>query len=252
MDSWIILLLAGLTVFFTFTLEGISGFGSTVMALPFLSMLLGVEKTVPLLSALSIVLSLFILSCSWRSVNVKEYLFIVLHVGLGIPAGLILMDHLPQKSVLFFLIVFMFFSGIRGLLELRNSPQGKSPECRKTVWDRVILWGGGLIQGMFSSGGPVIIIYAAKALCDKSSFRATLTLLWLTANTVIVTKLSLINGIWTPDFIKILLSSLPFITAGMLLGNKLHGKVNQHYFKILVYAVLLFAGCMLTFSLLRN
>jgi uncharacterized membrane protein YfcA len=120
MDTLTLILLVGAVIFCTFTLEGISGFGSTVLALPFVSMLIGVENAVPLLSSLSIMLALFILCRSWRKVDFKEYGFIVLHVGLGVPIGLTLMDFLPKTWLLGLLVLFMFFTGIKGLWSLRK------------------------------------------------------------------------------------------------------------------------------------
>ena len=252
MDALTLFLLIGLIVFCTFTAEGISGFGSTVMALPFISMLIGVQKAVPMLSALSIILSLFIISRSWKSIDFREYLFIVLHVGCGVPIGLVLMDHLPKVYLLGFLIAFMFFAGIKGLISMRCKAGFQTVLPKKNFFDRAVLFCGGIIQGVFSSGGPLVIIYASKALPEKTAFRATLTSLWLTTNCIMVTKWSLVNKVWTPELLRIFAGSLPFIAGGMLLGNFLHNKVNQYYFKVLVYTVLLIAGMMLTCNLLKQ
>ncbi len=252
MDTLTLIFLAGMIVFCTFTVEGISGFGSTVMALPFLAMLIGVDKAVPLLSALSIILSLFIISRSWRSIDFREYGFIVLHVGLGVPVGLAFMDHLPKTYLLGLLTAFMFFTGIRGLIALRKERGVSETPVKKSLLDRAVLFGGGIIQGAFSSGGPLVIIYASKVLTDKSAFRATLTTLWLSTNTIMVAKWTFVNKVWTPGLLEILAAVLPFIGGGMLLGNFFHNKVDQHCFKVLVYSVLLIAGCMLTFNLLNQ
>lgn len=253
MDTLTLILLVGAVILCTFTLEGISGFGSTVLALPFVSMLIGVENAVPLLSSLSIMLALFILCRSWRKVDFKEYGFIVLHVGLGVPIGLTLMDFLPKTWLLGLLVLFMFFTGIKGLWSLRKKAE-TVPEITsgKSWFDRLVLFGGGIIQGAFSSGGPLIIIYAAGKLPEKSVFRATLAALWLTTNTAMVTKWTLVNKVWTPELLETLFAALPFIGGGMVLGNFLHNKVNQHHFKVLIYSVLLAAGCMLTFNLLKT
>ena len=100
MSEWEIVLIAGCIVLTTFTVEGIAGFGATVMALPFITMLVGIDKAVPMLSSLSVLLSLFIISRSWKNFVWKEYLFIVLHVGLGVPVGLFMMDHLPKAGLI--------------------------------------------------------------------------------------------------------------------------------------------------------
>ena len=118
MQEWATVFLIGLVVFSTFTVEGIAGFGATVMALPFVIMLIGLDKAVPLLSTLGLVLSMFLISRSWRNLVGKEYFFIALHVGAGVPVGLLISDFLPKKILIAILVFFTFFVGIRGLMQL--------------------------------------------------------------------------------------------------------------------------------------
>ena len=252
MNEWIIVLIAGCIVFTTFTVEGIAGFGATVMALPFVSMLIGIDKAVPMLSSLGVLLSFFIVLRSWRNLDWKEYLFIVLHVGLGVPLGLFMMDYLPKEWLIAILVCFMFFVGIKGLLGIAgNATQPKqSEECKKNLLSRLVLVTGGFIQGAFSSGGPVVVMYASRALPEKAAFRATLSTLWLTTNTIMVNKWTLSGTVWTPQLGKLILCVLPFIGAGMFFGDYLHHKVDQKKFTILVYTVLIIAAFMLGSNLI--
>ena len=109
MNEWMIVFIAGAIVFTTFTVEGIAGFGASVMALPFIAMLIGIDKAVPMLSSMGVLLSLFLVIRSWRNIDWREYGFIVLHVGLGVPVGLFMMDHLPKNWLIGLLVCFMFF-----------------------------------------------------------------------------------------------------------------------------------------------
>jgi uncharacterized membrane protein YfcA len=248
MSEWEIVLIAGCIVLTTFTVEGIAGFGATVMALPFITMLVGIDKAVPMLSSLSVLLSLFIISRSWKNFVWKEYLFIVLHVGLGVPVGLFMMDHLPKAGLIGILTGFMFFVGIRGLrgaCRKKEAVPAEVPAAKKNFLSGIILFLGGIIQGAFSSGGPVVVMYASRALPEKSRFRATLTSLWLSTNTVMITKWTLSGTVWTPQLGKMILCALPFVAGGMILGDFLHHKVDQKKFTLLVYTVLIIAACML-------
>lgn len=254
MDEWMIILIAGCVVFTTFTVEGIAGFGATVMALPFVSMLIGIDKAVPMLSSLGVLLSLFIVLRSWRDLDLKEYGFIVLHVGLGVPVGLFMMDFLPKEHLIGLLVCFMFFVGIKGLVTVLKNRKETSPAapCKKNFLSRAILFLGGIIQGAFSSGGPIVVMYASKALTEKSRFRAALSSLWLTTNTIMVTKWTLSGKVWTPQLGKLILCALPFIICGMIFGDFLHHKADQRKFTILVYSVLIIAAVMLGGNLIRN
>lgn len=252
MNEWVIILLTGVIVFSTFTIEGIAGFGSTVMALPFVAMLIGIDKAVPMLCALSVMLSTFIVLRSWRNLDIREYGFIVLHVGLGVPIGLFLMDYLPKKWMLALLAVFMLFVGCKGLYGVlkKGAAQTETVQCRKNLLSRIILFAGGIIQGAFSSGGPLVVMYASKALPEKSKFRASLSSLWLTTNSIMVIKWTVSGNVWNMQIGKMILCALPFIICGMIFGDYLHHKADQRKFTILVYTVLIIAAFMLGRNLL--
>ena len=209
------------------------------MALPFVVMLIGLEKAVPLLSTLNLILALFLILRSWKNIQWKEYLFIVLHVGLGVPAGLLLVDHLPQKVLIGTLVLFTLSVGIRGLLTSRTKEKTLPVQKRsRGSLTRFLLFAGGIFQGAFSSGGPLVVIYSAKALPGKSEFRATLPVLWFTTNSLMEIKWILSGTVWDLQLFRQFLWALPFICGGMLLGDFLHHRVNQEKFRILVYSLL--------------
>lgn len=246
MSELIRIIAVGLVVFTTFTLEGISGFGSTVLALPFIIMLLGIGQAVPLLSALGWLLAIFIIIRSRHQIDLKEYRFIALNVALGVPAGLFLSSKLPEKPLIALLVGVMFLVGIRGLAaQFRPLPTAGIKPARHSWPMRLVLFCGGIIHGAFSSGGPVIIIYASKALPDKSLFRVTLSMLWLTVNSIMLTVWTIRGNVWSAEIGKSLLCALPFVSAGIVFGDYLHHKVNQRVFRILVYSVLCAAATVL-------
>lgn len=255
MDELTLVLVIGGIVFTTFAVEGIAGFGSTVMALPFVSMLIGVEKAVPMLSSMGLLLSLFIVCRSYRQLDLREYGFIVLHAVPGVAGGLFLMDFLPRNVLIVLLVCFIFFVGIRGLVralpsrERSAAPGGKEPH---TLLARGILFLGGVIQGAFSSGGPVVVMYASKAIPEKSRFRAVLSSLWLTTNSVMALKWTVAGNVWTPFLGRMIPCLLPFVVCGMVTGDFLHHKVDQRKFTLLVYSVLIAAGVMLGTNLSRS
>ena len=248
------IILAGVVVFTTFTIESISGFGSTVLALPFIAMLIGIDKAVPFLSALSLLLTTFIIIKSWRYVDLREYGFIILHVIMTVPLGMFLMDRLPKGILLAILTLFMLYVGISGLRQTLKSNAATAPGCQncKTFVMRLILLTGGIIQGAFSSGGPLIIIYSSKALPQKSLFRVTMSMVWFTTNITMQLKWLLSGKVWNSLLAAQVVCALPFIGAGMLLGDFLHNKVNEKNFRIIVYVILLTSAVILGTNTLLN
>ena len=245
MSEFLRIFLVGIVFFTTFTLEGISGFGSTVLALPFIIMLIGIGQAVPVLSVMGWLIALYIFIRSRDKINFKEYRFIVIHVALGVPIGLLLTSKLPEKPLLSLLVTMMFVVGIRGLTAQFRTTTATGKTINRNWLMRAILLCGGIIHGAFSSGGPMVIIYAAKALPDKSLFRVTLSMLWLTVNSIMLAVWTIRGNVWNAEIGKSLLCALPFVSAGIVFGDYLHHKVNQHVFRILVYSVLCAAAAVL-------
>ena len=76
---------------------------------------------------------------------------------------------------------------------------------------------------------------------DKSNFRATISMLWLSLNTVMLVQ-GVASGRMTPEIWKIIGICLPFLGIGALAGNWAHRHIKDRYFSQIVYGVLLVSG----------
>jgi len=248
------LLLAGAVVFASFTVEGVTGFGSTVIALPFVSMLLGLKMSIPYLCTLSMLLSVHIVLRSRKSVVWREYRFIALHVALGLPVGIFLFNRLSAPVLEVLLSCVMITVGASGFLRTwRNGREQPAPAGQgRGILMRLLLFFGGIVHGAFGTGGPFIVIYASRALPEKGLFRVTLTLLWLTMNLVRIAEWTLRGTVWNARMGQGFLVALPFVFAGIFLGDFLHRKVDERLFRLCVYGLLCLAGTVMFFSGLQK
>lgn len=231
-------LLLGSVVFLTHFLEGITGFGCTVLALPFAIMLIGTKQAVPVLLFLALLLAAYIVGIDRKRIVWREFFKIVLFVGIGLPFGIFTFGYFDEKVLRWILGVFMVVVAVRGLLSFVIALN----ENRLPKWLlNLLLVAGGFIHGVFSSGGPLVVIYARNALADKSSFRATISMLWLSLNTVMLVQ-GVVSGRMTAEVWEIIGVCLPFLMAGALGGNWAHRYIKDRYFSQIVYGVLLVAG----------
>lgn len=246
------IVLFGLVVLITHFLEGITGFGCTVLALPFCIALVGIKTAVPTLVILAWILSLYIAIIAFKDIVLKELEKILCFVGLGLPVGMILFSYLPEGILKKILAVFMIFVSIRGLYvsfkktSISSINQVNQLNKHTNYLLSFILFLGGIIHGAFGSGGPFVVIYATKALPKKNNFRATLCALWFVLNSIIITK-NTVSGVINGEVVKLLLCTLPFLVVGMLLGNIAHHKIKDTIFTKIVYAVLLLSGVFMLF-----
>jgi uncharacterized membrane protein YfcA len=239
MNAVYVLLLFGAVVMLTHFLDGITGFGATVLALPFCTMLVGIRTAVPALTVFSWILSMFIVIIDRRHIVWHEFFKITGLVILGLPAGMLLFSRLPERGLKIILGIFMVIIAARGIyLSFRKTAKAiRVPGFLLNI----LLVIGGVVHGAFASGGPFVVIYATKNLPDKSNFRATLCMLWVTLNTVMIIQ-KFMAGAMTPAVGQAVLVTLPFLAAGMILGNLAHGRLRADMFTKLIYIVLFVSG----------
>jgi uncharacterized membrane protein YfcA len=154
----------------------------------------------------------------------------------------------PMKAVLG---AFTLLVGVRGVM--RPVPvAADGPGSPWKVWVRTALAPlGGVMHGAFGAGGPLIVVYATRALPDKSAFRVTLCMLWVTLNTILISQWVATSAL-TLHELKIAGLCLPFTIIAMVLGTRVHYRINEAVFRRIVYAVLVIAAVSLLASVARG
>jgi len=234
--------------FFAQTIEGLAGFGSTVMAIPFLSMAIGTAGAVALLAVNSFVSGGIIFFSHIKDVNWKEYVKVTLCVLPFIPLGIILYGALsPYEAALKLILgATIIFVGARGVWYWYVKKT--EPPSLGSFGQYVALALGALTQGMFSAGGPLIVLYTSEKIKDKSAFRATMSALWFTVNSLALVLRLLLLDIYTADTFVRAATCLPLLIAGILLGMFLHRRIDNTAFRKLIYVILLAGGTISTVS----
>jgi len=239
MTQAVILLLAGLVVFVTHALEAITGFGCTVLALPFVTGLFGVKQGVEILTILAWILSLYIVITKVKDIVWHEIAKILIFVLAGLLIGMYLFRHVDSAPLKRILSYFIILAASVQLIQFVFPKVGQMRMPKAVGY--ILLFLGGIIHGMFSSGGPLIVLYASQSLPEKGNFRATLCLLWVTLNSIIIGSYFLPSSITRPVTTKTLVM-LPFLAAGIVFGEWAHQRVKKETFKVLIFSTLLLAG----------
>lgn len=105
------------------------------------------------------------------------------------------------------------------------------------------LWllGAGFFQGLYASGGPMLVYYANREFAAKGGFRSTLSAVWavLTAGMVAVYGLT---GKLTTRTLGMSLALVPVLILAIAAGEWLHARVRERAFRLAVLGLLLVAG----------
>jgi uncharacterized protein len=234
-------LLVGIIIFAASIIEAMTGFGSGIIALPFLASIVGIKTAVPMIMVISVIFTSYMLITNYKIINWRIYITIIIFVALGLPFGIYIFSSLNESLLRLILGIFIIASTVRSLY-LMKYPAKENHSKPYSVFQRLMLVGGGVIQGAFATGGPLIVIYSADKLREKSVFRATMSNVWLTLNLILITKNFILGGIMTNRVFLLVAAAFPFFIAGSVIGFKLHNKVSVKTFTLVINIVLLFAG----------
>jgi uncharacterized membrane protein YfcA len=240
-----ILFLVGFVVFITHTLEAITGFGCSVLSFPFVLFLMkDIEQVKIILTVLAWMLAIYFVITKFKDICWKQFGIIVLLSGLGLPAGMFLFKNLGPSLLVKLLGVFILISAA---IQVFGSiiPVSRFPNTPKGI-NYLILLAGGIVHGAFAVGGPLIVLYSTKKIPDKGQFRATMCLLWTTLNTVLIMYYFYCGKITSEIGLDVWFV-LPFLIAGVIVGEIIHKKVSESLFKKIVFISLFIVGVVMIF-----
>ena len=227
-------------------IQGITGFAGTILAMPASLKLVGIGVAVPVLNLLGLLSGIYVFVGNRKSVNLKVLKKVIPVMGVSVIVGLFIKGLLSSNVELLYYILgtIVVLIALRGLT--CRGQKGKEHSPSGQLLDLLLLLAG-IVHGMYVCGGPLLIAYMTRKLPDKSSFRATISTVWIFLNGIIFIS-HILNGSFTPNVIRSVFFSVPFLLAGMFAGSLLYKKMSQSFFVKLTYVLLLVSGLSLFFK----
>ena len=229
--------LFALVFFVAYTIQAITGFAGNIFAMPAGTALIGLHSSVAVLNVMGLFACGLLAVTNIGCVNRRELARIVLTMLPFVALGIWIDSVLPLPVLLRVYGVVIVLVGVKNLLSTR---QGFLPEW--ALWAVLAL--AGLIQGMFVSGGALLVVYAVQKLTDRDEFRITLSMVWTILN-LVYTLFSVSQGYFTADVVGEVVLCIPVAVAATWLGNRLQAHIGQKWFMRLVYALLICIGAAL-------
>ncbi|PKN56831.1 MAG: sulfite exporter TauE/SafE family protein [Deltaproteobacteria bacterium HGW-Deltaproteobacteria-14] len=234
-------------VLLAFTVEATLGFGATVVAVTLGAFLVPIDAMLAAFVPLNLVLS------TWLAVRYRRHIawaFLLRRIlpwmALGLPFGLLALDHLdPEVARRVFGASVVLLSALELARLLRARPDD-APDAQIAPAPRALLLiAGGFVHGLFATGGPAVVYVAGREVDDKTRFRATLSVLWLILNAVLVIGYVSSGLVGADSAGTTLLLAAPLV-AGLVVGEWLHHRIAPRTFQLAVFGALLVAGAILT------
>lgn len=242
MDTTLILVsmiiaLAGFT-------QGLTGFGSALVSVPLLSLIVGAQTAVPIAGIFGWLVTLPIVWKMRHSIERKTGL--ILFAG-SVPASFVgakLLATMPAQYILLTMGAVLIISSIHSL-------RSTKPLFKKTSIPITV--GAGFTSGVLGASvgesGPPVIAYTSMQPWSADQVKSTLAFFFMLQ--MIGANISFWNeGLITEKVLSLVWSALPAfavgLTGGMVGYHFLQKyKINYHH---IVHGFLLFIGCALVFK----
>jgi uncharacterized protein len=225
-----------LIIVFGYTVFGLTGFGSSVTAMPLLVLLIPLRMAVPLMLVFDLVSGLLLGLKNRRFIDKREALRLIPFMMAGMAVGVLALVRAPERLLLVVLGLFILCYSAWSLLA-RGKPQPLAP-----AWAGPFGVVGGIFTALFGTGGPFYTIFLTRRLHDKLPLRATISgVLFFSA----VARLVLFTGAGLyrdPTLPMLAAGLLPFALGGLYVGNRLHQRLPAERIKQVVWVVLIAGG----------
>ncbi len=235
LSPWLLLLAPALIVF-AYTVFGLSGFGSTAIAVPILAHFLPLSYLVPLMALLDCGSSIFVGTTGREHLAKWELKRLVPVMFVGFVLGVTALVRVPDHYLRIALGVFAVTVGVHGMA---------NPVLRRVIspwWIVPVGLFGGMAATVFGAGGPVYATYLSGRLTDKSAIRATVSTL-ISVSTITRAVIYAASGLLLHLTIAggvVLLA--PFAWIGLRLGTRIHVGLTQQQMRRAVGLLLVLIG----------
>ena len=225
-------------IFISTLIRSTFGFGDAVVAMPLLSMAIGLNVASPLVGLMGITTSATILIKRWRDVHFTSVWFLIVSTLIGIPIGVLLLKGVYENVMKFIL------AGVIIIFSLYKIFKPKLFTLANDKYACIFGLFAGILGGAYNTNGPPIVIYGTLRRWEPEKFRATLQGYFFPTGSMIALGHCL-GGFWTKTVLLNYFISLPLILVAIFLGGRLNCKIPKGKFDNYVYICLVVLGIVL-------
>ena len=214
MPSLAVIVFAPLIVVFAYSVFAITGFGSTLIAVPLLAHVLPLKVVIPMVVALDCVGSLRMGFRLRANVRKDEFLPLLPFMVAGMVGGVFLLVGLSPDLLLGSLGVLIMLFGA--------SYAAKRIIVKLPRWSAApIGLAGGVASSAFGIGGPLYVFFLTARGATPDQIRATMPVVFIFTS---IARIALFAaaGLFTPEVLIGAALLLPVMMLGLYLGNRLH------------------------------
>lgn len=231
-----------LIVFVSFVLQAALGFGGNILAVSWGAYFIDPLLLVPMLVPGNLLTNAYILFRYPGDVDRPLLLrTLIPAIAIGFAAGFALTFVLEGVVLKLLLGIFVAATSIYSLVRsLQNAP----PPQIGVASEWSLLIGGGVFQGAYGTGGPLIVLAVSALQLSRAAFRSTLVVIWIIFNSALFVLYAAAGRVGLEVLAGALIFSATVLVA-IPAGELLHHRLNETLFRRVVFVMLIFAGLVL-------
>lgn len=214
------------------------GFGESLLAIPLLTLVLGVQTATPLVSLLAATVTLLMLVRNWRQIDLAATWRLILAAMIGVPLGAWGLKFLPATPVTMALGLLLIVVG------LYNLTQPQLPMLHGNHWPYLFGFLAGLFGGAYNMASPPVLVYGAVRHWSPVQFRVTMQSFFLPVSVLILIGHAG-AGLWTTQVLTLYALAWPVMILAFWWGSRLNEQIDARLFGRLLYSALVVLGIVL-------
>ena len=224
---FLIVFLAGFT-------HGVSGFGSVILSIPLLAMVLDIKTVIPLANLVAVTLTVTVFVQLRRQFDWKKLTPLIWGAVPGIVLGVFFLKRMDKGVIHWLLGVLLVAFSVYSLVFRPSRKDMRKP------WAYGFGFLAGCLGGAFSASGPPVIVYTSLQTWSKDQIKVTLQGFFFLSGVAIGAS-HVLSGITTLTVINFYGAALPALLLGVGLGSFLYGFINEESYRRLIVFLL---GCL--------
>ncbi|WP_419780862.1 sulfite exporter TauE/SafE family protein [Maridesulfovibrio sp.] len=222
-------------------MQGLTGFGCALIAMPLLTYVVDIKIAVPVCTLCAMFINLNMTYKLRKSLDKAKILPLLIGSVPGSIFGTVVLKEVNGDYIRLLLGVlisgFAAYSLLARPIKLHISDR----------WGYLSGFLTGAIHAAVSAGGPPTIIYSSLRGWDKDSFKATLVAFFM-ASGIMAAAGHLLSGLTTIYIFKLFMASTLPIVMGTLAGGMISGLLSEDFYRRIVMVLLVIMGLMLIFQ----
>ena len=215
--AWAAILVGGLV-------RGYSGFGSSMIWVTSLTLVLPPAAVVPVLLALEVLASVHLLPGAWSAVQWRTVWPLMLAAWVATPLGVWLLGRVPAREMSLAISASVL---VGGALLWRGHALTRAPGPALTA---LVGAASGVLNGATSAGGPPVVLFYFASPAAIGVQRASLIAYFLGSDAVGVTAAAL-SGLVDAESVARIALFLPAMLVGTALGQRRFVRTTPEAFR---------------------